>query len=53
MNIEQDLELSELPEFTNHSFVIKIWLEETHTEADKMLWRGSITHVSSGKRRYF
>jgi hypothetical protein len=53
MKIEQDLETSELPESTNHSFVIKIWLEETRSEAGKTLWRGSITHVSSGRRRYF
>ena len=33
------------------SFVIKIWLEETTTESGQVVWRGRITHVSSGERR--
>jgi len=34
-----------------HSFIIKFWLEE---EADdgRRLWRGHITHVPDGNRRY-
>lgn len=35
-----------------HSFIIKIWLEETVEEAGKATWRGHITHVPSGTRRY-
>ena len=35
-----------------HSFIVKIWLEETAEEAGKATWRGHITHVPSGKRRY-
>ena len=35
-----------------HSFIIKIWLEETVEEAGRAMWRGHITHVPSGKRRY-
>lgn len=34
------------------SFIIKIWVEERATEADRGLWRGHITHVSSSRRRY-
>jgi len=34
------------------SFVIKIWLEETAEEAQGAVWRGHITHVPSGERRY-
>jgi hypothetical protein len=34
-----------------HSFVIKIWLEETMGESGRVVWRGRITHVSSGERR--
>lgn len=34
------------------SFIIKIWLEETLDEADEALWRGHITHVPSGERKY-
>jgi len=39
-------------EATNHPFIIKIWLEETAEEAGRAMWRGHITHVPSGKRRY-
>lgn len=35
-----------------HSFIIKIWLEETAEEAGVALWRGRVTHVPSGERRY-
>jgi hypothetical protein len=35
-----------------HSFIIKIWLEETVEEAGQVTWRGHITHVVSGQRRY-
>lgn len=35
-----------------HSFIIRIWLEETTEEAGRALWRGHITHVPSGKQRY-
>ena len=41
------------PDFQPHSFVIKIWLEETKTESDHAVWRGRITHVPSGKQYYF
>jgi hypothetical protein len=40
------------PEPTSHSFVVKIWLEETGQEAGHAVWRGHITHVASGARRY-
>jgi hypothetical protein len=42
-----------LPETPTHSFVIKVWLEETAQEAGQVVWRGHITHVPSGYRRYF
>ena len=35
-----------------HSFVVKTWLEETEEEAGCVRWRGHITHVVSGERRY-
>lgn len=35
-----------------HSFIIKIWVEETVKESGKATWRGHITHVPSGRRRY-
>ena len=42
----------DLSESTTHSFIVKIWLEETAEEAGQAKWRGHITHVSDGKRRY-
>ena len=45
-------DIDELDSFS-HSFIIKIWLEETAQESGKVRWRGHITHVISGKRRYF
>ena len=41
-----------LYEHNTCSFIIKIWLEETD-EPTHRHWRGHITHVFSGKRRYF
>lgn len=35
-----------------HSFVVKTWLEETREEGGRARWRGHITHVVSGERRY-
>lgn len=43
------LDLSEA--YTN-SFIVRIWLEETAEEAGRATWRGHITHVPSGERRY-
>lgn len=40
------------PEVNPHSFIIKIWLEETEEESGRAVWRGHITHVPSGERRY-
>jgi hypothetical protein len=34
------------------SFITKIWLEESATEGGSATWRGTITHVPSGERRY-
>lgn len=35
-----------------HTFVIRLWLEETVQEQGKATWRGHITHLLSKKRRY-
>lgn len=42
----------DLFEFNTHSFIVKIWLEETAEEVGQATWRGHITHVPSGERRY-
>jgi hypothetical protein len=38
----------DLFESTTHSFIVKVWLED----GDHPKWRGHITHVPSGERRY-
>ncbi len=40
------------PELNRQSFVVTIWLEETAEEAGTATWRGHVTHVPSGERRY-
>jgi hypothetical protein len=39
-------------ELVAHSFVLKIWQEETTEESGRAAWRGRITHVASGESRY-
>ncbi len=41
-----------LSEYGPHSFIVKVWLEETAEEAGRAVWRGHVTHVPSGERRY-
>jgi len=42
----------DLLESNTHSFIVKIWLEETVEEAGQATWRGHITHVPNGDRHY-
>ncbi len=42
----------DLVEFNTHSFIVKIWLEEPADDNRKGRWRGHITHVPDGERRY-
>ena len=42
----------DLLEANTHSFIVKIWLEETIAETGQATWRGHITHVPDGERRY-
>jgi hypothetical protein len=35
-----------------HSFIIRIWAEERSEATGRGNWRGSITQVFSGQRRY-
>lgn len=42
----------DLFEENTHPFIVKIWLEEAAGEDSPATWRGHITHVPSGKRRY-
>ena len=34
------------------SFIVRIWVEERAEGAGRGVWRGHITHVSSGRRRF-
>jgi len=38
---------------STHSFIVRIWLEESAEEAVRATWRGYVTHVPSGKELYF
>jgi hypothetical protein len=38
---------------SNHSFVIRIWLEEIVPETGELKWRGHIIHLPSHTERYF
>lgn len=40
-------------EMLSQSFIVKIWAEETTSTGHWLMWRGHITHVPSGTRRYF
>lgn len=53
MDAKKSLEAAgnEQHEQQTHSFIVKIWLEETATEAGKARWRGSVTHVPDGERQ--
>jgi hypothetical protein len=36
-----------------HSFIVKVWLAGPEDETGRHLWRGRVTHVPSGRDRYF
>lgn len=39
-------------EVNTHSFIVKVWIEDEEAGAGQTTWRGLITHVNSGERRY-
>jgi len=39
-------------EIRGHSFIVKIWVEEVVTRTRAGKWRGRITHVPDGEKRY-
>ena len=43
----------ELGDSNSHSFIVKVWLEETAEEAGRAIWRGHITHVSREENRRY
>jgi len=42
----------DLIEFNTRSFIVKVWLEEANEATGRTRWRGHITHVADGERRY-
>jgi hypothetical protein len=36
----------------SHSFVVKIWARDVEAPSSERAWRGRVTHVGSGERRY-
>ena len=40
------------PESKAQSFIVKLWFEEAGEGRAKAVWRGYITHVPGGERRY-
>ncbi len=42
----------DLSESHTQSFIVHLWIEETADEGGGVIWRGSITHVPSGRRRH-
>ncbi len=34
------------------SFIVRVWVEERAEKGDRGTWRGHITHVPGGERRY-
>jgi len=39
-------------ETVTHSFIVKIWLEQSSDSTHDVVWRGHITHIPSGNRAY-
>jgi hypothetical protein len=39
-------------EFSAHSFIVKVWIEEEINKHGNPIWHGHITHVPDGKQRY-
>lgn len=39
-------------EFSAHSFIVKVWIEEETNKHGDPIWRGHITHVPDGEQRY-
>ena len=49
--VSNDMDMASL-EATSHPFLVRIWLEEGGNDGHPATWRGHITHVPSGRRRY-
>lgn len=45
-------ELMDEPHPNGHSFVVKVWPKKVEDSDRDASWRGSVTHVKTGERRY-
>lgn len=36
-----------------HTFIVRVWRENRDDQTDSDAWRGQISHVGSGRLRYF
>jgi hypothetical protein len=39
--------------FTIHSFIIRMWLEQSDEKARHSIWRGRITHLPGNEQQHF
>lgn len=39
--------------FTIHSFVIRLWLEQSDEKTRSAIWRGRITHIPGNEHQHF
>ena len=39
-------------EHETHHFIVKVWLETLAIDQEPATWRGHVTHIASGERRY-
>jgi hypothetical protein len=37
---------------SGHTFLVRVWIEQTADEAGALSWRGHVTHLPDGDRRY-
>lgn len=42
-----------MPGNDSHSFILRVWLEESAGDEIPAVWRGSLTHVLSNRRSFF
>ena len=42
----------DIPKSKVHSFIVKLWVDESGDETGRVVWHGYITHVPGGERRY-
>jgi hypothetical protein len=53
LNAHADDEDESITDKNTHSFVVRVWFEETPAETRSPVWRGHIRHIPGGELRYF